>query len=232
VRLIVWNIRSGTDRKWQALMAMSPDVAVLCEAVQRPKALSQPALGQPHLSWEWDGTNVNKGLAIAAWGRSLRRVDTRVPVGRWSIAARTGGITIVGVWSCPLTSGAYAGEVGRALDAFAGPLSSSDRCIVAGDLNVSGRHPSFQALRRRMDELGLVSAYHHVSDEPFGWESAMTWTARHDAEASYHIDFAFVSRSLADDITNVDIRPANLSAGKPLSDHSPIVIDFAEPPSR
>ena len=226
MRFVVWNIRSGTDRKWQTLTSMSPDVAVICEAAQRPRALAAPALGDPPLSWEWDGTNVNKGLAIGGWGRELRRVDTPRAIGRWSIAAKAEGVTIVGVWSCPLSGGAYAGEVGRALDAFAAPLSSGAPVIVAGDFNVSGRHPAFEPLRRRFAEFGLVSAYHHVTGEPFGWESARTWHARHDAERSSHIDFVFVSASFAERITQLEVRdPASLpSAG--MSDHSPIVVDF------
>jgi exonuclease III len=231
MRLVVWNIRSGTDRKWAALTSMKPDVAVLCEAAQRPKSLAAPALGEPDLYWEWEGTNPNKGLAIASWGSPMRRLDTTKSIGRWSIAAKIGKVTVVGVWSCPLTSGAYAGEVGRALEAFADPLASSDQCVVAGDFNVSGRHPSFDALRRRFEALGMVSAYHQATDDPFGWESTMTWHARHDAERSYHIDFVFVSTAFARSITNVEVRSPELMIATGLSDHSPIIVDFDETPS-
>lgn len=223
---MVWNIRSGTDRKWQALKSIAPDVAVICEASQRPKALTAPALGDSPLSWEWEGTNTDKGLAIASWGHDLRRVDTTRAIGRWSIAAKVEGITVVGVWACPLTSGAYAAEVGRALDAFAGPLASGAPVIVAGDFNVSGRHPTFEPLRRRLAGLGLVSAYHHRTGDPFGWESSRTWHARHDAERSSHIDFAFVSESLAERIVHLEVGDPPASGGSGLSDHSPIVIDF------
>ena len=226
MRFVLWNIRSGSDRKWPALTSMAPDVAVICEAAQRPRAMTAAALGDPLLSWEWDGTNANKGLAIASWGHELRRVDTTNATGRWSIAARVEGVNVIGVWSCPLTSGAYAGEVGRALDAFAAPISSGAPVIVAGDFNVSGRHSTFEPLRKRFAELGLVSAYHHVTGEPFGWESARTWHARHDAERSSHIDFAFVSESLAGCITHLEVRDPSTLTTAGLSDHSPIIVDF------
>lgn len=226
MRFVTWNMRSGTDRKWPALASLGADAAVVCEASQQPKALSQPTLDARDLSWAWEGANANKGLAIASWGPALRRVATRTPTGRWSLAATVHGVTVVGAWSCPRTSGAYAIEVGRALDAFTEPIVASDLCIVAGDFNVSGSDPRFGALRRRMDELGLVSAYHHVTGDPFGIESALTWHARHPGERSSHIDFVFVSRLLAESISGVEVRAPEEMPAAGLSDHSAIVVDF------
>ena len=219
-------MRSGTDRKWPALASLRADAAVVCEAAQQPKALTQPMLEERDLSWAWEGVNANKGLAIASWGPALRRITTRTPIGRWSLAATLHGVTVVGAWSCPRTSGAYAVEVGRAIDAFAEPIAASDRCIVAGDFNVSGSDPRFCALRRRLEGLGLVSAYHHVTGDLFGVESALTWHARHAAERSSHIDFVFVSRSLADSITRIEVCSPEAMPTAGLSDHSAIVVDF------
>lgn len=224
MRFVAWNLRSATDRKWASLRALEPDLAVIAEAVECPKALLAPAFGEPELRWEWEGTNTAKGIALAAWDRPLQRRLGAEPGGRWAVGGAVGQLLVVGVWSCPRSGGGgnYVVEVERCLDAYAAPIARHHHTIVAGDFNVAPRDPAFRRLRARFADLGLVSAYHHHTGDPFGHESERTFHARHADEDSRHIDFAWISPELADRLTSVVV-------GDPgPSDHSPLILEFAD----
>ncbi|MEA3214160.1 MAG: hypothetical protein QOJ19_316 [Acidimicrobiia bacterium] len=226
MRLVCWNLCRGTDAKWARLEAMAPDVAVLAEVAQHPRALT-PSLLQPEICWHWVGTNPSKGLAVATFGTGSVPIVTEA-AGRWSVATRVGDLVVLGIWSCPSGGGgaaAYEREVLRGLDAHA--RAFGDRpLVVAGDFNVVGRAGGFPRLARRLQELGLHSAYHRFFDEPLGAEVRPTYFHLRDRLRTFHIDFCFLSDVLIDRLTNVEVGHYDdwVSAG--LSDHVPVVVEL------
>ena len=229
MRIVTWNLRSATDRKWAHLEALSPDIAVLSEVCRDPRATRESAFGRPELSFQWEGSNAHKGLGLAGFGRPLARLTARGAIGRWSIASVTDGVAMLGIWSCPLRSGAYAAEVVRCLDAFEPVLARFPTRIVAGDLNVSGTGRGFAVLQKRLAEAGLVSAYHHFSGDAFGAEREMTIHPRHAGERGYHIDYCFVSPDLAANLAHVEIGSHDMWIASGLSDHAPVIVDIDWP---
>ena len=222
MRVVAWNVRSGIDRKWGALRDLGPDVAVLSEAARVPVALAAPALGEPELSWEWEGVNDAKGVAVAAWDLPLRRRPTRDASGRWATAGAIGQLLIVGIWSCPKGRGNYCEEVERSLDAYADQISRHHDVIIAGDFNVAPRAAEFRRIKDRMRRLGLVSAYHEFTGAPFGWESQPTFHARHVNERDQHIDFIWLSEHLVGRVAQVTV------GARGPSDHSPVILDLID----
>lgn len=234
MRVVCWNLRGGTDAKWDLLRGLRPDVAVLPEAARRPRRL-EPSLLEAAPSWHWVGRNPAKGLAVATFGAES---GTLAPdaTGRWSVAARQGSLTVLGIWSCP-TGGQYALEVERALDAHARWLDPDGELVVAGDFNVAGRGtapPSAATARlfARLGRLGLTSAYHTVWHEAPGAESTATYFHHRDPERPFHIDFCFVSASLRRRLAGVEVGSFEDWVRPGHSDHCPLVVEFDPAPAR
>jgi len=234
VRLVCWNLRGGTDAKWDLLRGLGPDVAVLPESARSPRRAAGSLL-EPAPSWHWVGRNPAKGLAVATFTAESGTVAPDA-TGRWSVAARVGRLTVLGIWSCP-SDGGYALEVRRAVDAHARWLDPSGDVIVAGDFNVAGRAPgrspsgATAALFGHLGDLGLTSAYHTVRNERFGAESAPTYFHHRDRARPFHIDFCFVSRSIRDRLVAVEVGDYDTWVAPGRSDHVPLVVDIADRPA-
>ncbi|MDN5819583.1 MAG: endonuclease/exonuclease/phosphatase family protein, partial [bacterium] len=85
-------------------------------------------------------------------------------------------------------------------------------------------HPgkSHSLLIQKLHEIGLSSLYHKQADEAQGEEIQPTQYMYRNPEKGYHIDFAFIEKSL--------LSKARLTIGAPdewlkYSDHMPLIID-------
>jgi exodeoxyribonuclease III len=65
VRLVTWNCCMALHRKFDALLRLRPDVAVICECAE-PQRLAAfgGGLAGCNLAPVWIGDNRNKGLAV------------------------------------------------------------------------------------------------------------------------------------------------------------------------
>jgi hypothetical protein len=229
VRLLCWNLCRGTDAKWPLVESLRPDVAVLCEVAQSPRAL-RPTLFDPAVDWHWVGTNPGKGLAVATFGRRSATLPTEAG-GRWSVAARVGRTVVVGIWSCPSGGGglaAYTREVLRGVDAHARWLGPGTPRIVAGDYNVEARGNGVAPLEQRLRALGLRSVYHQHFGEPMGAEVRPTYFHQRHPLRRFHIDFCFVSPDLAERVTELEVGSYDDWVATGRSDHVPLVVDLSE----
>ncbi|MCC6438466.1 MAG: endonuclease/exonuclease/phosphatase family protein [Acidimicrobiales bacterium] len=229
MRILCWNLRGGTDAKWDLLRSLRPDVAVLPEAARAPRR-AEATLLDPAAHWHWVGANPAKGLAVTTFGRSSGVLAPEA-TGRWSIAARQGALTVLGVWSCP-SDGHYAREVQRAVDSHARWFDPDADVIVAGDFNVDAagalrrRSGTFRRLADHLHALGLTSAYHLVRSEPYGAESRATYYHHRNAAHPFHIDFCFVSKPLVERVRSVEVGTFEEWVAPGHSDHVPIVVEL------
>ncbi|MFN0027577.1 MAG: endonuclease/exonuclease/phosphatase family protein [Acidimicrobiales bacterium] len=233
MRVLCWNVRGATDAKWDHVLELQPDVAVLAEVAQHPRRL-QPSLLEPAPAWQWVGVNPAKGLAVSAFGARAATCGVLAPAatGRWSVAARLGSLTVLGIWSCPSAGGTYGTEVVRALDAHARWLDPDAEVIVAGDFNIDGagalrrRSGAFNKVIDRFGELGLTSAYHTVWHEPFGAESSPTYFHHRNRARPFHIDFCFLSAPLLHRLRAVTVGSYDQWVASGISDHAPLLIEL------
>lgn len=230
MRIVCWNLRGGTDRKWDLLTGLAPDVAVLSEVAQAPRRLSASLLDRPP-EWHWVGRHPAKGLAVATFGGGPSGTLLPDASGRWSVGARHGRLIALGIWSCP-QDGDYAREVMRAVDAHERWLDPDADLIVAGDFNVDAagalrrRSGLFERLRRHLARHGLASAYHAARGEPFGAETAPTYYHHRNRARPFHIDFCFLSPSLLERVCDVQVGHYEDWVEPGHSDHVPVVIDL------
>lgn len=233
MRVVCWNLRGGTDTKWDHLLGLQPDVAILAEVARQPRRL-QPSLLEPAARWQWVGLNPAKGLAVAAFGDRAAGCGVVAPAatGRWSVAARLGSLTVLGIWSCPSAGGNYGTEVTRALESHARWLDPEADVIVAGDFNIDGagafrgRSGGFAKVMNKFRDLGLTSAYHTVWHEPFGAESSPTYFHHRNPARPFHIDFCFLSAPLLARLRAVTVGSYEQWVAPAISDHVPLIIDL------
>ncbi len=224
-----WNLRGATDAKWDHLLSLRPSVAVLPEAARDP-VRARSSLLEPSTDWHWVGSNDRKGLAVATFDRPSGALASGAS-GRWAVGARSGRLTVVGIWSAPAQTGAYAREVERGLDAHARWLDPEADVVVAGDFNVAGGgSAAFDRLRAKLASFGLFSAYHELRGEPFGAETWPTYYHHRNRARPFHIDYCFLSTPLLARATAVEIGGYDDWVASGRSDHVPVVVEFDERP--
>lgn len=233
VRIATWNCCSGPALpKLELLEAGGIDVAVLCEApLANPRASA--TLLDHRVSWVSVGGFPTKSLAIAGLTTTVTALDAR-PAGRWTVAADTdGGPAVLGLWSAPSDPGAaaYGEQVVRSLEAYADLLAAGEM-IVAGDFNIGQFVPAKETkdwtlrARAQWESLGLVSAYHAFTKEPFGSASRATHYHRRKQDQPFHIDYVLVPAARVGSINSVEIGSYEDWVAAGWSDHVPVIIDL------
>jgi exodeoxyribonuclease-3 len=116
----------------------------------------------------------------------------------------------------------------QGLDRY-GAFLKEGPAVLAGDLNTSSRvqkqkvtHFKFVECAREAD---LLSVYHEQSGEAHGEETQTTFRKGRETPTSFHIDYCFVSASLAK-AALVSIPSSRLWLDR--SDHSPVVLDIPD----
>ena len=228
IRLATWNCcRSSVAKTAEAVTALNASVTVLQEA-RRPAALPVGHL--------WMGGKPGNGIALvpgAGFEVALGPVDPAAP---WSILpVRVSGraeLQLLMVWT--RKEHFYIEGLDAALTTYAAFLTAAPT-VVIGDFNANAiwdaprRQTDFSRVAKRLaDQFGLVSAYHAHSGEAFGSESQATLHFMRQRTRPYHIDYCFVPMRWMQDVVNVSILDS--PPWDALSDHRPLVVDFAERP--
>jgi len=241
MRIVAWNCNMALHRKLDALMSLSPDIAVVSECANpdrlRMRGVPDSALGQP----VWIGENRDKGLAVLAFnGHSVRLAEPYYPTLRYIAPVVVSGPTpfsLLAVWaqnaSAGLTRKNQLGPLRRSLTKYR-TLLSNGPALVAGDLNnnVFWDRPGWRMNHARavasLEKQGLTSAYHAVRGEAQGCETDPTlyWRDRRKDGPTYHIDYVFLPRSWIGKITALTVGSFEEWCGSGLSDHVPIVVDI------
>jgi exodeoxyribonuclease-3 len=241
MRIVAWNCNMALDRKFDALLDIKPDIAVVCECAEpdrfRARAKSDRMGGDP----VWIGQNPNKGLAIFTFnGYAARLAEPYYPTLRYIAPVHISGpmkCNLLAVWaqnaSAGITRKNQAGPLHWALTRYKSFLSDRP-AIVAGDLNSNaiwdkpGWRINHMAKVGILEGLGLVSAYHEVRGEPHGKETIPTlyWRDRTKDGPTYHIDYVFLPNRWIDRVNGLRLGTFEDWCGSGLSDHVPIIVDI------
>lgn len=213
--------------KQAAIDKLAADVMVVPES-PKPPAESTARL--------WFGEPDKKGLAVMAGpGVGLELVDVGVDLPRYVIpiqvrSARS--FLLLAVWTQNDGDDRYVRGLVRAVDACESLISSQDT-VIMGDFNSSTRfdkeHPkdrNHSALVRKLDSLGLESAYHAHYVEGQGAETRPTFFHHYDKDKPHHIDFCFLPKSWRGSLKSVAV--GSFAEWKEYSDHAPLMVDIAD----
>jgi endonuclease/exonuclease/phosphatase (EEP) superfamily protein YafD len=226
MRLVAWNVNYNNrhrpfDETVALLQPLRADVLVLSETAL-PKHSEDGRV-------QWIG-DVAPGLAIVVSDEfeltpHTANAGAAELVGAFSVRGRV-DFELVAAWPVQRQGSRYHEILMATLDRFEDVLGSGN-ALMAGDLNSSSRvsnqrrtHPVFVA---RAGELGLVSAYHERTGEPYGAETVPTYM--HGPGAPFHLDYCFVPRRLA---ASADVSVLREDEWASRSDHFPLVVDIPD----
>jgi exodeoxyribonuclease-3 len=239
VRVVAWNCNMALDRKVDALLALKPDIAIVCECAE-PERLRSKA------SWMqgapvWIGRNPHKGLAVFAFnGYAVRLADSYYSSLRYIAPVHVDGPTqcnLLAVWAQNASAGGIRkhqlGPLRRGLSRYRSFLGERP-AVIAGDLNSNtiwdkpGWRINHSTKVRILEEsFGLVSAYHTIRGEAHGQESEPTlyWHDRTKDGPTYHIDYVFLPTAWIGKVSHLSIGAFETWCGAGLSDHVPVIVD-------
>ncbi len=226
-------------RKFDALLALEPDIAVICECAD-PSTLRERGLELDH-DPVWIGRNRHKGLGVFAFnGHRVELAEPFYPTLRFVAPVRVDGphgLNMLAVWAQNMSGGntrkLQAGPFRRALTKYRSFLCDGPT-VVAGDLNNNviwdkpGWRINHATAVSLLEDMSLVSAYHEVCGEDQGREGAPTiyWRDRKKDGPTYHLDYVFVPRSWVENISELTVGSFEDWCGSGLSDHVPVVVDL------
>lgn len=227
MRIISWNCNMGFEKKRDMVMSLQPDIVVLQECSAKDIANTDAPFKH------WVGSNKHKGMAIIGFANYKYTIDgSYTQEWPWFLPVRVEDVPlhILGLWACVKDQRLrYVRVTHQAIDHYVRFLSMSPM-IVIGDFNSNAiwdrRYPerSHSQLVEKLGRLGLVSAYHTLRGETQGQEVTPTQFMYRNLAKSYHLDYAFISRSLS--------RSCELLIGEPgewlhKSDHMPLILTLS-----
>lgn len=233
MRFVIWNCAMSLHTKWDGLLSLRPDIAVIAECAE-PSILWSKLKYEPVCEVQWVGDNRNKGLGVFAFpGFSLGRDNSYDTNFKQFLPVNVLGklsFPLLAVWSfngrrkdAPRSS--YSAETISAIDYYQHFLCNCNS-VIAGDFNNSDvwdhqcKTNNFSAISFRVKRIGLKSAYHDFKGVPFGSEPDKTLFFRKSA-LEYHIDYCFIPQGWnANDV--VVGRRDNWIV---ISDHAPLLVD-------
>jgi hypothetical protein len=181
-------------------------------------------------SYAWTGKNPVKGVAVLAFGDyTLEPVETANATGIYAMPVRVRGaveFNLLGLWTQGPGYRAYVVNAEAALRDHESFLLDSP-AVVAGDFNsnavwdrkTKGGHTR---LVQRLDNLGLVSAYHAHFGQAQGAESQRTYFQKNGADGAFHMDYVFLPKAWAAAGCPVEVGAADIWLDH--SDHMPLVV--------
>lgn len=229
MRLVTWNACKGKfDRKSAYLNHLHADVAVIQE-------IARPTMSLPNVVWF--GSNPNQGVAVIARPPyALKEVVQIDGVPRWVVPIEVSGprsFLLFAVWTLGVEPYPYVCAASVAIDLYKSWFERRD-VVMLGDFNSNaiwdGTHPAdlnHSSMVRRLDDLGLSSAYHEFNKEQHGQETAHTFYLHWSEAKRYHIDYCFLPKSWLPSLVAVDI--GTFASWRKASDHRPLLLELTDP---
>lgn len=229
------------DRKFDALLEIEPDIAVVCECAEPKRLRERGRFDRLAHDPVWVGRNPNKGLAVFTFnGYTARLSKPYYRTLQYIAPVHVSGpveCNLLAVWAQNASGGAIrknqAGPLHGALTRYRRFLSDRP-AIVAGDLNNNaiwdkpGWRINHMPKVAMLEGLGLVSAYHAIRGEPQGRETVPTlyWRDRQKDGPTYHIDYVFLPHYWIDRVKTLSLGTFEDWCGSGLSDHVPVIVDI------
>ena len=220
MRVISWNCSRGADvnRFLALLVPLRADLVTLQECNRQDGNAAAVC---------WRGTDPRQGVAVAVTRPGLRLESVEIPSLHHTVVPvvvhAPHPFMFVGVWT-------HQDYNKVAWEAMTACVAAADGLpvVAAGDFNsspsVKGQErTSPRFLQRIRDELGLVSAYHHVSGESHGAETRASYYHGWNDSAPFHLDYCFVPEAWVERLTGVEV---GSFADWPQSDHRPLTVDI------
>jgi hypothetical protein len=234
MKLVTWNCKSAFGRKLAAVAQLNPDILVIPECGKLEGSVAS-VLGLPPVnSFDWVGTDKNKGLGVIAYGDySVRRHPDYDENLRWILPLEVTGprsFNLLAVWTLQDTETKfYLTPLIKAIETYQHLLRESET-IIAGDFN---QNVLFDTPRGKVKyanwvskagELGLRSVYHFDRQCDQGCEPEKTFYLHHKEEKGHHLDYIFATEGMLKNGVTVEV--GSFADWHKASDHMPLACTF------
>lgn len=237
LRIVVWNCARALDRKYERLMALRPDVAIVPECAE-PDVLRRKAPGFAFNDCDWAGESPTQGLGVFTFGaHRVRRHESWERRHHIFLPVEVRGaapVNLLAVWAFNhRVPAAVAPNPGTTLDAIRHyePFLRSAPSVVAGDFNANvlwdqdGRYARFAEVHAELWSLGMTSAYHHNAQVALGEEPAGTLFFLKKVDRPFHIDYVYVPKQWTETGRLHGVTIGRASEWLRYSDHVPLMVD-------
>lgn len=235
MRLTTWNVAMNLRRKMPAFLSLHADIAVLQE-VGRTDVDSLP-------DSYWVGNNLRKGLgAVGSNGFRMRVHTSWDPRIEFVVPLEVSGaieFMLIAVWVMHdraiqrITERPNRWQMLQALELYE-PLIRSRPTVIAGDFNnaVLWDGPrkvwNHSVAVKKLQELGLTSAYHAMRKVEQGDEAEPTLYWMWHNKPNYHIDYVWLPETWLPAVRSVVLGDYSTWVVGKLSDHVPVVVEIDE----
>ena len=240
MRIVAWNCNMALHRKYERLLSLQPDIAVISECANVGLIAQKITSFQPSSSI-WIGNNRHKGLGVFTFG-SFKATLSPIYQEHFPYIApvQIKGPTqfnLMAVWACHAKKNSYEAKLGplrRAITAYQTFIENAPT-VVAGDFNDNVQWDKPTKVNKHsanvdaLAALGLRSAYHHSRNIEQGAETEPTlyWRDRKNNGPRYHIDYCFVPEVWSKSISAVTVGKFDDWVRTGLSDHVPLIVDLS-----
>ncbi len=231
MRILSWNACMRFRDKVDVVAGFDPDVVVIPESENLDRLQVADLSHWPHR--QWIGDIPFKGLLVMSKAEyPISRLPAYDDSLRYILPLRVGGtadLTLLACWTQRDAKGHYTVDLMAAIDRYLGTAFCD--AVVIGDMNSNAiwdglhrRAVTHTQIVERLEQQGMRSAYHHLTGESQGEETAGTHAFRRDAGNLFHIDHCFASERLLGPGAQVTIPAVGEWVGQ--SDHGPLVVDL------
>jgi exodeoxyribonuclease III len=235
MKLITWNCQGAFRKKAEVILRERPDILVVQECEHPDKLQFGDGIQIPN-DVLWIGDNVHKGLAVFSYGAyKLQKMERHNEDIKFiAPIAVSGGQTdfvLMAVWANHATDpdGRYVEQVWKAIHHYDKDLDN-ESVILTGDFNSNTiwdrprRIGNHSAVVASLAEKNIHSVYHRYLGQEQGKEKHPTFFLHRDKKKPYHLDYCFVSKSLYEKVSNVEVGKFKKWIG--YSDHLPVLVEF------
>lgn len=195
MKIISWNCNGKFREKFNEIAKLNADIYVI-EECEDPSHVQSQAYATFAENSVWIGEKPAKGLGIFAKENvNLQKLLWPNYCLRNFLPVRVNdSFNLLGVWACRPYIEEYC--VYQAIH----KTKFDDAMLIIGDFNSNaiwdGKHGkrNHSFVVNELKQMGLVSAYHHLSGEMHGHETKSTFYLYRHKDKNYHIDYAFINQ--------------------------------------
>jgi exodeoxyribonuclease III len=241
LRLVSWNCNMALHLKFERLLALAPDIAVVQECADPGLDLAR-GREHPFAAYEWAGYNPNKGLGIFTFGNlRLARDPAYSDEFALHLPVTVEGacrLNVLGVWVVPKAPPGATNDPRRALEHYSVFLAQAPT-VVAGDFNMLPQQmtrrpaaPGSRSIAALLAESGLKDADALASELWPGRPLKRTHFHQRKPRRGFVNDYIFIpdsagSGEAAARLTGFDV--CDPHEWITWSDHVPLVLDLELP---
>jgi len=232
--MVSWNCQGAFRKKSNLIAGLKPDIAIIQECESYEKLIADKKFASPN-SYLWFGDLSFKGIGIFSYtGYQFEVLDGYDDSLKYCIPIRISGrnhFNLIAVWAGPgqARTERYVRQVYKAVGEYI-DFIREDETVIIGDFNANkifdpkNEEGNYSSLTSKLENEGLISAYHDYFQEEHGCESRSTFYLYRALDHPFHIDYCFIPRKWRQDLRSVSVGSYADWIGS--SDHCPIMVEF------